>query len=64
MLRDLAPGFRLVKDASIGLLVPPSFVRGVPAGLLEWFGRIDQRIDTARITRGLGDHRLMIFVRS
>jgi ubiquinone/menaquinone biosynthesis C-methylase UbiE len=64
VLGALTPGFHLVKDVGIGLFSPPSFVKGLPDRLLEWFGRIDQRIDTARVVRAFGDHSLLVFIRS
>jgi SAM-dependent methyltransferase len=62
--RAFAPSFRFVSATGIGVCVPPSFVEGLPAGLLNGLGSIDARIGPARIARAIGDHRLLVFVRS
>jgi SAM-dependent methyltransferase len=59
-----APKFQLETSAGIGILVPPSFVRGVSGGLLRRFHRIDRRIAAWPVFRGSGDHRLLIFRRA
>jgi len=60
----LSPMFELVADVGIGVSVPPSFVEGTPAPLLNTFASIDARIESSRIGRAIGDHRLFVFRRS
>jgi ubiquinone/menaquinone biosynthesis C-methylase UbiE len=62
--RALLPHFRIRRDVGIGLAVPPSFVRGVPQGILNHLERLDARVATSRIGRAVGDHRLLICTRS
>lgn len=60
----LSPGFDLVADVGIGISVPPSFVEGAPAPLLNALACMDARIDSSKIGRAIGDHRLFVFRRS
>ncbi len=60
----LSPSFNLVADVGIGVFVPPSFVEGTPAPLLKAFASLDARIESSRIGRAIGDHRLFVFHRS
>jgi ubiquinone/menaquinone biosynthesis C-methylase UbiE len=62
--RALSPAFDLVSDVGVGILVPPSFVGRVPRGLLHTLASVDAHIETSRIGRIIGDHRLLIFRRS
>lgn len=59
----LSPIFRLTRDVGIGVSVPPSYVRGLPAWLLGAFDAVDARIARSKIGRAIGDHRLLIFAR-
>jgi ubiquinone/menaquinone biosynthesis C-methylase UbiE len=61
---SFSPAFRLDKIAGIGILVPPSFVRGLPRDLTRRFARIDRRIAGWPVSRALGDHRVLIFRRA
>jgi len=60
----LSPHFDLVADVGIGVYVPPSFVEGTPAPLLNALAKLDVRVESSRIGRAIGDHRLFIFRRS
>jgi len=60
----LSPAFDLVADVGIGVTVPPSFVDGTPAPLLKALALLDTRIESSRIGRAIGDHRLFVFRRS
>jgi ubiquinone/menaquinone biosynthesis C-methylase UbiE len=60
----LSPSFDLVADVGIGVSVPPSFIEGTPAPLLNTFALLDARIESSRIGRAIGDHRLFVFRRS
>jgi len=60
----LSPSFNLVADVGIGVFVPPSFVEGTPAPLLNTFASLDVRVELSRIGRAIGDHRLLVFHRS
>jgi ubiquinone/menaquinone biosynthesis C-methylase UbiE len=62
--RALSPGFDLVADVGIGISVPPSFVQGTPTALLRALAALDARIESSRIGRAIGDHRLFVFRRS
>jgi hypothetical protein len=59
----LSPGFDLVFDVGIGITVPPSFVGAMPSRLLHSMASMDARIDTSKIGRMIGDHRLLVFRR-
>lgn len=64
-IRDaLSPEFELARTMGIGIFVPPSYVRGLSPGLLEWLGRVDAKIASWRGIRSLSDHRLLVFRRS
>jgi ubiquinone/menaquinone biosynthesis C-methylase UbiE len=58
------PCFTLVNWRGIGLCVPPSYVTGLPAGVLEKLDDIDRRVAHWPLLRGLADHRLFVFVRN
>lgn len=60
----LTPGFELVTDVGVGVLVPPSFVGPVPHRLLNTLASVDAHIEGSRLGRMIGDHRLLIFRRS
>jgi len=60
----LSQSFDLVADVGIGVSVPPSFVEGTPAPLLNAFATLDARIESSKIGRAIGDHRLFVFRRS
>ena len=62
--KALSPSFDLVADVGIGVSVPPSFVEGTPAPLLNALAKLDARIESSRIGRAIGDHRLFVFRRS
>ena len=62
--KALSPAFNLVADVGIGVSVPPSFVEGTPSPLLNTLAALDARIDSSRIGRAVGDHRLFVFRRS
>ncbi len=62
--RALAPEFRLVRAAGIGILVPPSYVQGVSKRTLERFDAVDRRIANTRLGCAIADHRLLMLVRS
>jgi len=64
VLRALSPDFDLVADVGVGILVPPSFVGPMSPSLLRQMAWADARIDTSRVGRTIGDHRLFIFRRS
>ena len=60
----LAPDFSLVSWSGIGLAVPPSYVTGLPDGVLRAFDSVDRRAAHWPVLRALADHRLFVFVRS
>jgi ubiquinone/menaquinone biosynthesis C-methylase UbiE len=62
--RGLTPEFALLEQSGIGVLVPPSYVRKLPAKILNFAARLDSRIAGVRGFRALADHRLLIFRRS
>jgi len=64
VLVALTPGFELVTDVGVGVLVPPSFVGAIPRRLLRTFASVDAHIEASRLGRMIGDHRLLIFRRS
>jgi SAM-dependent methyltransferase len=59
----LSPSFDLVADVGIGVSVPPSFAGGPSAPLLKVLAALDARIESSRIGRAIGDHRLFVFRR-
>ncbi len=63
LANSFSPVFRLVTAAGIGILVPPSFVCGLPAKWLRIFERTDRRIAACPAFSCLGDHRILIFRR-
>lgn len=60
----LLPGFSLVIDVGIGIAVPPSFAKPIPARLFNNLARLDARIGASKLGRTIGDHRLFVFRRS
>ncbi|HVW87119.1 MAG TPA: methyltransferase domain-containing protein [Bryobacteraceae bacterium] len=63
-VRDaFAPDFRLVTFAGIGVLVPPSFVTGVPERVMSAFAEFDRRMASLPVFRSMSDHRLLVFQR-
>ncbi|MCO6449739.1 MAG: methyltransferase domain-containing protein [Caldilineales bacterium] len=61
---DFAPWFEHIRTESLGLWLPPSYL----AHLVERHPRLFARLDrlerrTARLTRGWGDHYIMLFSR-
>jgi ubiquinone/menaquinone biosynthesis C-methylase UbiE len=60
----LSPSFNLVADVGVGVFVPPSFVEGTSVPLQKAFASLDARIESSRIGRAVGDHRLFVFHRS
>jgi hypothetical protein len=60
----LSPDFELVAEVGIGISVPPSFVEETPSPLLNALSSLDARIESSRIGRAIGDHRLFVFRRS
>ena len=60
----LKPDFRLLDWHSIGLWVPPSYVRGLPTALLQALGKLDRMTARLPILRAMGDHRLGLFIRT
>jgi ubiquinone/menaquinone biosynthesis C-methylase UbiE len=58
------PRFTLVSWCGIGLSVPPSYVTGLPAGVLRILAAFDRRVAHWPLLRALADHRLFVFVRS
>lgn len=63
VLRALSPAFDLVTDVGVGILVPPSFVAPLSPRLLRRMASMDARIETSRMGRTIGDHRLFLFRR-
>jgi SAM-dependent methyltransferase len=60
----LGGGFRLVSVRGIGVCVPPSYVRRIPARVLRILDSTDRVISSVPIIRSWGDHRLMVFQRA
>jgi hypothetical protein len=61
--RAFAPDFDLIWIAGIGIAVPPSYVRGLPAWSLRVLAALDRLVETLPLFPALADHRLLIFVR-
>jgi SAM-dependent methyltransferase len=61
--RALAPEFVLLRTAGVGLLVPPSYVTGLPEAVVEAAGALDKACAHLPGFRSLCDHRLLIFRR-
>jgi ubiquinone/menaquinone biosynthesis C-methylase UbiE len=61
--RAFAPEFERVTLAGIGIAVPPSLVRTLPAFILDFCGEIDKRLACVPGVRAVSDHRLLIFRR-
>jgi SAM-dependent methyltransferase len=61
--RALSPAFVPTKCVGIGVLVPPSYVSGIPTGMLEGLACIDRRIEGWPVVRSFADHRLLMFRR-
>jgi SAM-dependent methyltransferase len=61
--RSFSPAFRLVTTAGIGVLVPPSFVRGAPPGVVRRFDRFDRKTAEWPVCRAIADHCVLIFRR-
>jgi SAM-dependent methyltransferase len=65
MRRDFAPWFRVEQVQSLGLWLPPSYLGHLVdrfPGLFDRLARLETR--TAHLTRGLGDHYLMVLRRA
>jgi SAM-dependent methyltransferase len=62
-LQSAFKGFRLLSWYGIGLFVPPSYVKGLSANVIENFAAIDRRVAHLPALRMLCDHRLLIFQR-
>ena len=60
----LRPHFTLVRWCGIGLAVPPSYIKGLSANLLEKLDALDQRVAHWPVLRGWSDHRLFVLVRN
>lgn len=63
--RDFAPWFRPEYTESLGLWLPPSYLSHLVdrfPHLFGWLDRMEAR--TARLTRGWGDHYIIVFRRS
>jgi SAM-dependent methyltransferase len=61
--RALAPDFRLIRRAGIGLFVPPSYVSELAPRSLEIRSQLDRSIAHWPVARVLADHQLFIFIR-
>lgn len=61
--RAFGPEFERITLAGIGIAVPPSLVRTLPASVLDFCGRIDEGLARIPLVRALSDHRLLIFRR-
>jgi ubiquinone/menaquinone biosynthesis C-methylase UbiE len=61
--RAFQPEFRLCHWSGIGLLVPPSYVKGVPAQTIRRLAVWDRCIAGWPVLRALADHRLLVFTR-
>lgn len=65
MRRDFAPWFRVEQVQSLGLWLPPSYLSHLVdrfPGLFSRLARLEAR--TARLSRGLGDHYLLLLRRA
>jgi len=61
--RAFAPDFECIELAGIGVCVPPSFIKFLPAAVVALCGEVDRRIARVPVFRALSDHRLLIFRR-
>jgi SAM-dependent methyltransferase len=61
--RALAPEFELIRIVGIGIAVPPSYVRGLPAWSFKVLASIDRLVERLPFFPALADHRLLIFKR-
>lgn len=59
----LKGNFKLLSWYGIGLLVPPSYVKGLSAPALEHLAAIDRYVAHWPVLRMLCDHRLLLFER-
>ncbi len=57
------PHFKLIAWHGIGVAVPPSFVKGIPAPVNDFLARIDGCVAHWPGLRALSDHRLAVLVR-
>ena len=55
-----APHFRLLRSQGVGVFVPPSYVKVAPRGLAA----LDRVVAGWPLFRSLGDHRLLVLVRT
>ena len=55
--------FDLVAWHGIGVAVPPSFVKGIPAAVTAALAKVDVRVAHRPFLRAFADHRLAILVR-
>jgi ubiquinone/menaquinone biosynthesis C-methylase UbiE len=58
-----APDFELLQWSGIGLVVPPSYVGGLPPRIIEAFQALDRRVSHLPLLRSAADHRLFTFIR-
>lgn len=67
-VRDVAavfrPEFRLLSWEGVGLMIPPSYVRGFSPRAIEKFSSFDKWAAKALLLRSLADHRLLVFKRN
>jgi ubiquinone/menaquinone biosynthesis C-methylase UbiE len=62
--KSLAPEFRLLKHAGIGICIPPSYVRCVSGRVLRRAARVDRALEPVRLIRAFADHTLLVFRRA
>ena len=60
--RTFDTSFEFVNSTGIGLFVPPSYVN-LSSPTVHLAGRIDAKLGSQPVLRGLGDHRLYVFRR-
>jgi SAM-dependent methyltransferase len=59
----LEPEFIFLRSAGIGLLTPPSYVRGLPSVAVDAMGALDRGLTLVPGLRSLCDHQLLVFQR-
>jgi SAM-dependent methyltransferase len=59
----MAPHFVFFRSVGIGLLTPPSYVRGFPGVAVEAMGALDRGLTLVPGLRQLCDHQLLVFRR-
>ncbi|HWE51871.1 MAG TPA: methyltransferase domain-containing protein [Bryobacteraceae bacterium] len=63
MRKALAPDFKLVRFAGIGVFIPPSYVKEPSGRILKACAVLEEQLAHLPFLRTLSDHRLLVFAR-